>query len=66
MVSGDNQRDDEIDAREEEEGGDEVSIGLSADDVFVLFIFLFVFLHGGRSWILRTQNLRYPLFRTQI
>ena len=63
MVSGDDQRDDEIDVREEEEGGEEVSTGLSADDVVV---FLFLFLHGGRSWILRTQNLRYPLFRTQI
>ena len=46
MVSGDDQRDDEIDVREEEEGGEEVSTGLSADDVVV---FLFLFLHGGRS-----------------
>ena len=47
MVSGDNQRDDEIDAREEEEGGDEVNIGLSADDVVVLF-FVFCFARGAQ------------------
>ena len=41
MVSGDDQRDDEIDVREEEEGGDEVSIGISADDVCFCFLFLF-------------------------
>lgn len=43
MVSGDNHRDDEIDAREEEEGGDEVNIGLSA-----CCFFFFLFARGAQ------------------
>ena len=60
MVSGDNQRDDEIDAREEEEGGDEVSTGLSADDVFYFVLYFVCFFARGAQLDTADAELKVP------